>query len=142
MLRIAHSRIEINYPVVRATGTNPCVDRRAFCFAIGRIVGRPLKGQQRGTNHFESANVSALDELTEPGDYIVGADFLIHHARNIRESDVVDAQEHNYIPHARLRQGVMPETLESVGTNHVVPDPIATDSGIQNGDLRSVAWTS
>src|ERR1700728_1854508 len=35
----------------------------------------------------------------------------------------------------------MPETLQAVGSDHVVPDSIAADPGIQNGDLGCMAVT-
>src|ERR1019366_914 len=131
MLWIAYGRFKVDHTIEGAAGTNPVVHCFSLHFSIWRGVVRAFKRRKRPADHSDSACVRTLDNLPQARNNVFGADSLIGGVRRIRESNIVDAFQHDHFMDARLHQHVAIETLERVAPYLIMPYPVAADSGVE-----------
>ena len=76
VVRIAHKCVEVDYPVTRATASNPIIDCPPLSFLRVRVKTRDKEAFQwchRRTDQFDSAGMGTFDQLAISGDKIAGA---------------------------------------------------------------------
>ena len=130
--RISDRQIEIDDCIAVTAGSDPAVD--GLTLRLGdrkeHVRQHTFEWCQRGAIDPQTAQVGAFDEHSMrlndlPGRHRVGW-------IQLATDDVVVAQQHDHVRHARLRQNIAVETRETVRSEDVAKQPVAREPRVHD----------